>query len=149
MTTINFDEKSAELSGGEKTTLRSVVNAVRKDDKVQKVIVAAWSDRQLPNNNDAKLPEADQELAKQRMDAVAKALTEMGVGEVETYNMAENPNWMSDVFNTKDAQVKDVVRKDKKADETANVIGAKINEKGGPSKAVVIVVGENDPKSAH
>ena len=50
--TLSFDEKSAELTSSEKDELQRIVRDVRaklgEGDRIDRITVAAWSDKRLP-----------------------------------------------------------------------------------------------------
>src|SRR5690606_17748749 len=106
ITTVRFESGSAELSESARSDLRSLVQSVRDDSKVEKVIVASWADKLLPSHSDAKLTEQDRNLANKRSENVEKALKDLGAKDVETYSMAEHPNWIQKTFATDEAEIK-------------------------------------------
>jgi len=139
-TTVSFESSSSDLSDWEKSNLRSVVEAAKRDQKVEKVIVAAWSDEDYPASDQKELSDSAKELADERAKAIETALEEYGADNVEVHSMAERPNWFADTFNLRSAQIKRGTAAEGAAqDEQANKIGETLRNKGGPGKAVVIV----------
>lgn len=140
--TVSFNSNSAELSDGEKVTLRAAVKAVQSDKKIERVIVAAWSDRALPANEKDKLSDSAMELANKRAENIKKVLIEVGVKNVDVYSMATQPNWFQKAFKTDDAQIKESLKGKKITDDIDKSIANRLALKGGPGKAAVIIVPE-------
>jgi len=141
--TVNFEDKSANVSSTEEMTLKSLVKSSRDDGKIEKVIIAVWSDKDLPVNKKS-LSGDERRLADKRAEQVKTILKDAGVTEIETYTMADKANWFENVFNMSDAKVKKGVAgkgmpKDPKYRKIANVL----KDKGGASKAVVIIKRRN------
>ncbi|MGE0173977.1 MAG: OmpA family protein [Oligoflexales bacterium] len=143
ISSITFSKGDASLSASEKTSLRSVVNAVRDDDNIDKIIVATWADEQLPTNRKIELSKSAKDLAEKRGDNVKDVLKELGASDVEIHSMAEQPLWIEKVFGTDDAQVKDSLAGKKVDDREPRKIAEILADKGGASKAVVIVKRKN------
>jgi hypothetical protein len=136
---ISFDEGSALLTERDKSVLRSLVRDAVAKGTIDQITVAAWSDKTLPAQG-RKLLDVDRDLAAERADAIKAFLkTDMEVADVDTYNMAENANWLARTFNTRDAELKSVFGR-----AGADVPVTKdefylIKKDGGPSMAVAIV----------
>lgn len=141
--TVSFDKGSATLTEGEKTSLRAAVTAARGDAKLSRVVVAAWSDSDLPRNNDVKLSEQERDLAEKRADNIETFLETIEVGNVDTYSMAEHANWFERMFKTDEAQIKKSMKGMEINEETERTLAEKLTSKGGPSKAAVLIITEN------
>ncbi|WP_141733455.1 OmpA family protein [Oligoflexus tunisiensis] len=137
ITAVTFKKGSATLSKSDASSLRAVYKAVLNDNTVDKVIVAAWADEQMPSGG--KLSDAQVELADKRADAIENLLEKMGNKNVDTYNMAKDATWIGKVFETQNAEVKEAVKGTPADDPNANRIAQLLEAKGGVSKAVVIV----------
>lgn len=137
MTAIKFAKDSDALTDGEKQSIRAFVTAAKNNGKVDKFIVAAWSDEEMPKG-DKKLSDKQKNLADDRNHAVKQALKEAGADDVEGFSMATDANWIQKTFNTEGAQLKGE-GKIKDADDqfTAN-IGQRLRSKGGPGTAVIV-----------
>jgi hypothetical protein len=137
-TTITFEAGSARLSDLDKAALRKVVQEARSRGELDEVTVAAWSDRSLPERG-SKLSDAVRNLADRRAKAIADVLkTDFAVSDVDTFNMAENSNWLARTFNTKEAELKSVFGRKGASTPIKNSEYMVIKETGGPSEAVVI-----------
>jgi hypothetical protein len=86
------------------------------------------------------LTEADRDLASKRAEAISSVLkTELEVGDVDTYNMAERANWLARTFGTRQAELKSVFAKKGADTPVTNAEFHVIKNEGGPSEAVVVV----------
>lgn len=141
---VSFAKGGFALSENETRSLRAVYKSVLRDDSVKKVIVAAWADREGIRAGE-KLSDADVALADKRTDAVKKVLTEVGAKNFELHNMAQDATWIAKTFKTRDAAVKEAMKKGnaKEKDTEVNAIVRLLEEKGGAGKAVVIVARSN------
>lgn len=137
--TISFDTGSAMLTESARTSLRDLVRNARAAGEIDQVTVAAWSDKALPTGK-TDLAEADRDLADKRADAISSVLkTELEVGDVDTYNMAERANWLARTFNTRQAELKSIFAKKGADTPVTNAEFHVIKNEGGPSEAVVVV----------
>jgi hypothetical protein len=137
--TISFDKGSAMLSETARASLRDLVKDARASGTIDQVTVAAWSDKALPMGK-RDLTEADRDLASKRADAISSVLkTELEVGDVDTYNMAERANWLARTFGTRQAELKSVFAKKGADTPVTNAEFQVIKNEGGPSEAVVVV----------
>lgn len=137
--TLNFKNGSTTLEQSELDELKTLVDASKNKAAIEKVMVATWSDKEYPAGQGEKLAEADTKLAEQRAETIKKALSGLGVAKVETYSMAEHPNWISKAFNSEQAKVKGEGTVKSADDQLASEIGKKLRENGGPGTAVVLV----------
>lgn len=138
ITKIEFAEGSATLSEAEKIGLRALVKSVRDDSRVEGIVVAAWSDHHYPEVG-KKLSDADVELADRRQRSVEAVLDELGIYNISTYSMAEHPSWIGKVFFTEESKVKKSIEGEEVEDRDAVALAATLQNRGGPSSAVVIV----------
>lgn len=138
-TSVTFNVGSAALSEADKASIRKVVQDARSKGTLQQVTVAAWSDKTLPRRGQ-KLMDQDRDLADMRANAIRDVLkAELAVTDVDTYNMAENSNWLARTFNTRDAELKSVFARRGEPVPVTNSEYHLIREVGGPSEAVVLV----------
>ncbi|MDQ3230858.1 MAG: hypothetical protein M3Q07_03475 [Pseudobdellovibrionaceae bacterium] len=144
--TVTFPKGSSELSADDQARLRELVPAWQKDKDIDKVIVAAWSDLQYPKQQSTRLPESARDLAEKRADRIEDFVEKLGVADVDTFSMAEKPNWFQKVLHTDAAQIKGEA-KDMKVDSlNEDRIHRILDSKGGPSKAVIILKRNFDPQ---
>lgn len=104
---IEFTPGSSVLSENAKTSLNSVMDQARKDGKIDQVIVLSWSDHEYPSPSMKKLSKPQTELAEKRNKAVENYVKNIRSVDVDTYNMAAQPNALSKWFNTTDKKLKD------------------------------------------
>jgi outer membrane protein OmpA-like peptidoglycan-associated protein len=152
MTVVGFAAGQSVLSDAEKRTLQSLADSVRNEKNLQEIVVAAWSDKEYPASADQKLTVADNNLANARADTVKSALVSGGVppAKINTHSMATHPGWMAKTFRTKDAKLKGAVSaKEKDVEDTVvATIGKELRAKGGPGKAIMVVV-RSETSSSH
>ncbi len=137
MTAIKFAKGSDALTDSERQTIRAFVTAAKNNGKVDKFIVATWSDQEMPKG-DAKLNEKQKNLADDRSHAVKQALKEAGAADVEGFSMAERANWIQKTFNTEGAQLKGAGKAKDAEDQVVVQIGDRLRSKGGPGSAVIV-----------
>lgn len=137
--TIRFEPGSSVIPDADKMKLRTLITETRDKENVTGVTVAAWSDKAFPMK-DAKLLESDRELAANRAQAVESFLTsQLDISDVDTYNMAENSNWLARTMNTKDAELKSIFSKKGEAAPVTDAEFRVIRNVGSPMEAVVVV----------
>ena len=125
--TVVFGKGSAVLTASQKTSLDQFARRMANDARLDKMIVAAWSDTRDPQAIGKKEVEADRKLAHARADAVKKALTADGIKNVSVYDVAETPNWFSAELGTPTAN-----------EAMMASIGEQLQQKGGAGTAVVV-----------
>jgi hypothetical protein len=137
-TTITFGAGSAMLTENDKADLKKLVQDAESRGEIDQVTVAAWSDKALPMKGQ-KLADADRDLASQRASAISDYLkSATDVGDVDSYNMAENSNWLARTFNTKGSELKSVFSKKGAKNPVSNAEFRLIKQEGGSNEAVVI-----------
>jgi len=123
-----------------------------KEDKVESIKVAAWSDQEFVPEQD--LPEQARELAKNRAEAVENYISEQLKvdADITTFNMAEQAGLIARTFNTQEAELRSLFAREGGPEEAR--IEAKnpelihIRDEGGPSKAVVVISMEQKSNGA-
>ncbi|MGE0173781.1 MAG: hypothetical protein AB7T49_13370 [Oligoflexales bacterium] len=118
ISTVTFKQGSSEVPQSGQPSLRAAVNAMRADSRVDRIVVAVWPDKALPAT-EKDFSKRDQKLIDKRAESLKRALENLGAEDVETYTMAEHPEWAQEKANTG--------------------IAESIKSKGGPGKAVIIV----------
>ena len=139
--TIAFERGSASLSDEAKLNLKQMVDDIRARGDVDKIKIAAWSDRPFMGESD--LAKADRNLAKERLDAINNYLKdELDVSNTDYFNMAERSNWLARLFRTEDAELKSVfARADTPISDDEFQM---IKKHGSPGHAVVVARREID-----
>ncbi len=104
--------------------------------------------RRNPAARTEDLASGDLKLADKRADAIKDFLKRKDVGaDVDTYNMAKHPGWISRTFKTDESFLKQALPKSKattREDLALEYFGKILREKAGPSTAAVIVRGAGE-----
>lgn len=103
---ISFEPGSTGLTESAKSSLRSVVEQAKSAGKLDEAIVMSWSDEEYPSKDVKKLPKNQRDLAENRNKAVKEFIKSVQKMDIDTYNMASQPNTISKWFNTPDARLK-------------------------------------------
>jgi len=103
---ISFEPGSTGLTESAKSSLRSVVDQAKAAGKLDEAIVMSWSDEEYPSKEVKKLPKYQRDLADNRNKAVKDFIKSVQKMDIDTYNMASQPNTVSKWFNTTDARLK-------------------------------------------
>jgi hypothetical protein len=103
---ISFEPGSTGLTESAKSSIQQVVSQAKNAGKLDEAIVMSWSDEEYPAKDVKKLPKAQRDLADQRNKAVKDYVKSIQRMDVDTYNMASQPNVLSKWFNTTDAKLK-------------------------------------------
>jgi hypothetical protein len=103
---ISFEPGSTGLTESAKSSLQQVVSQAKTAGKLDEAIVMSWSDEEYPAKDVKKLPKAQRDLADKRNKAVKDYVKSIQKMDVDTYNMASQPNVLSKWFNTTDAKLK-------------------------------------------
>lgn len=103
---IQFAQGSAALSESSKASLKALMEQSSYSGKLDEIIVLSWADEEYPSKNLRKLPKAQRDLAEKRNQSVAEYLKSMKNMDIDTYNMAKQPNTLSKWFNTTDTRLK-------------------------------------------
>ena len=142
---IKFDQGVKNLTKNQKTDLQETLNAVRKGHVIEKVIIAAWSDKKLPVNSN--LSNEDTDLAAARLESVKTIVQDMFVDiDIDAYNLSERANWFENAFNTDDSKLKSLFKNDKNAPVDEPTFYS-IRKNGGPSKVVLMIKRKKVAKS--
>ncbi|MCX6116515.1 MAG: hypothetical protein NT027_03165 [Proteobacteria bacterium] len=136
---VNFAEGSSAISETERLNLSAVVSAVRVNSTISKAIVASWADKNYPTAKGQRLSKAERRLADARNESIKTALTNIGVQTIDSHTMAEQPNWISKVFNSEDSMIKGEGKITDPNDLFSAQVGNLLRERGGPGKSVVII----------
>ncbi len=103
---IDFSQSSAVLSSGATTSLKAAVQQAQQQGKINQILVLSWADEEYPSKRREKLSKQQGALADNRNLAIKRYFSPMKNVDVETYNMAKQPNTLSRWFNTTDYKLK-------------------------------------------
>jgi len=135
---VTFAEGSTTLSQDLKNQIAQLVTDARAKGQIQNVKVLAWADKEYPMPK-VKLADGDVSLAQKRAAAIDKYLhDDLGVSNIDKYNMAERPNKIEQWFKTSDARVKNSAEQNGTAPRTKEETGV-FGLKGQASKALILV----------
>ncbi|HYX34559.1 MAG TPA: hypothetical protein VE954_15765 [Oligoflexus sp.] len=138
--TLTFPKGSAELSASDQVRLRELMPTWKTQKDLDKVIVAAWSDQAYPVEKGARLSDAARDLAERRAEKIENFIEAFtGADDVDTFSMAEKPNWFQKTFATDAAQIKGAANNRQVDSLNEDRIHKILDSKGGPSKAVIIL----------
>lgn len=103
---IQFDQGRSTLTPGAQEELRKAVEQARSMGEVDEITVAVWSDMEYPTRQ-KKLSKTQLDLADKRADEVERFLDRnFDVDEIRVHNMAKQPNALSQILSTPDADLK-------------------------------------------
>ena len=136
--TISFEKGNSVLTAASRNKLKELVTTAERTGKINEIQLATWSDNPAPREGE-ELSKVDKELAEARKEIIVKYLKSLKVSDVDSYNMAERANWLSRTFQTDGAELKAEVGQG--ADMPMSKKEFQVfKDKGGPSKAVVLVM---------
>ena len=105
---------------------------------IEHVYIAVWSDQEYPYKKEQILEENQRKLAKTRLDNLRNHFAETFPDiEIRSFNMAEHSGFWSNLFGTKDADLKEAVANKDGADVETELQA--IAEQAKPSVAVMSV----------
>ena len=136
MVKVTFDENSANISDSSMTAVTDFVKATAAESKVERYLVAAWADKEIPAKG--QLSSGQQKLATSRANRLQKALGAAGATNIGTFEMTSQPNWIQKTFSTETAEIKGKGLSVTDNEILLKEIGQKIRNNGGPRTAVII-----------
>jgi hypothetical protein len=142
MAKITFDEGSPDLSNESFATLADFVKKANSESKVDRFVVATWSDDAYPAKGE--LTHKKRELAESRSENIKKGLSAKGITNVDFFEMTKQPNWLQRVFSTKTAEIKNKGSNSTPHERLLKEIGQKLREQGGPRTAVIVAKFKNE-----
>lgn len=109
---IDFDKNSSALDKDSRNKLRNKVQALKKGDQLTQITIAGYSDQAYPPKANQKLSDRDEDLADKRIESVKDAVSDLeGVGiDVESYNLAKDPNPIQKMLGTSDQKLKSKIK---------------------------------------
>ena len=103
---VEFDEGKYNLQPGEADEIKNAINEAKKNGQIAEVKVLSWADQEYPAKG-TKAPKSSVKLANNRADTIKTVMkNELGVKDVDTYNMAQRPNTIQELIKTNSAKVK-------------------------------------------
>lgn len=138
--TLSFEKGVTTLSDSQRSELNEITNKYKEDDRDMDVTIATWSDEPIPNKNKS-LSSEQRKIADQRSDSIKEYMKDLKleVDDYETYNMAENPNFLARTFNTEESKLKKAVKSEDADDDVLKSKYKLIKEQGREGMSVVIV----------
>jgi len=143
--TVNFAKGSSDLTDAEKAALRNAAKGMQDKKRLDKAVVAVWADQAMPRGQGQALSDAEVELADKRLNKIEDVLDKADVDNTDAYNMSKGSNWLQDLLETDTAEVKQAVKTGRDTpDPRLASIADTLKRQGGPGKAVVIFVDEQE-----
>lgn len=103
---IDFSQSSAILSKSAISSLEAAIQQAKQRGEINQIIVLSWADEEYPSEKRNTLSNQQNALAESRNSAIKRYFNVMKNIDVETYNMAEQPNALSRWFNSTDTKLK-------------------------------------------
>lgn len=139
---ISFTKGSSELSDESRTALVNFSKSTRNEYKVDRFIIASWSDLNYPSKGELSAPQ--NELAELRAKHIKSALQSTGAEQVDSFIMTKRPNWIQRAFSTETAEIKNQGSNRTSNQRLLKSVGKKLKENGGPMSAVVVAKFTNE-----
>lgn len=107
VTELVFRKGKNQLSPDAHTQLSKVLDQARAHGQIQDVKVITWADAEYPSANTKALSAGQVKLATRRNDEIKRFIKNLDRAvNVTTYNMAERPGAVSELFGTSNAHIK-------------------------------------------
>lgn len=137
---VEFDENSSSIDAASKRELREKILKLKRSNALDQITVAAFSDQAYPPAPDKKLSSRDSDLADKRISSVESVFDDLeGMSiNVETYNLAEDPNTLEKWFNTTDYKLKTALKNNMVVDASTPRDLRLIKDKGEEGSALVV-----------
>ena len=108
---INFDKESSKLTDSSKVAIDQLITKALLSGKIDELLVLSWSDYDYPNTEKKELSRSQEDLAAKRNSSIEDYIDQSRDLDVDTYNMAERPNYMFSWINSSDSRVKQSFQK--------------------------------------
>ncbi|MGZ3652335.1 MAG: hypothetical protein ACXVB9_17800 [Bdellovibrionota bacterium] len=148
--TVAFEIGVFALSKPDKDKIRGLLREARAKAKskgsIERVLVAAWSDKKFPREGQS-LQREDRELAENRASVISNFLRyELEVDNIDSHNMAEPPSWLARTLKSSDEKLKSNFERHAATFPLAKDAFQIVREVGGAGRAVIVVeeVGQHD-----
>jgi hypothetical protein len=142
MVKITFDEGSSTLSNSSMTAIADFVKATKDESKVERYLVASWSDKEFPTKGE--LSSSQRKLAASRAERIKSSLSAAGAAKIDTFEMTKQPNWIQRAFSTETAEIKNKGMSATHDEKLLKEIGQRLRNNGGPHTAVIIAKFKNE-----
>lgn len=104
---LQYKKGTSDLTEESKKRLNNLVQTASSQGRLDEIKVLSWADQEYPSAQQKKLSQAQRDLANRRNENVENYIESMKWNvDVDTYNMAKQPNAFSRWFNTSDARLK-------------------------------------------
>lgn len=126
---IKFDKGSRDLSADAKAELERAISSARANGEIDDVTVVVWSDLEYPGKG-KKLSSTQVKLAEDRGEQIEDYLSEdldISSYRVGVHNMGEKPNFLSEFFQTADADLKERLQSEGLAPTPGTISGQASN----------------------
>jgi hypothetical protein len=135
---VEFDEGQSALKANDADEIKAAVAEAKKAGNVTEVKILSWADQEYPAKG-TKAPKASVSLADERANKIKDMVKkDLGVKDVDVYNMAKRPNAVQDILKTSTAKVKAEMETSGAAPTKSEDTGL-FGLKGKKSAAVVLV----------
>lgn len=137
---IDFEENSSNITAEKRRELRDKILSLKRDKGLDQITVAAFSDQSYPPAPNHKLSSRDSDLADKRISSVQSVFNDLeGMRiDVETFNLAEDPNTFEKWFNTADYRLKNALKNNMVADSKSSRNLRLIKDKGEEGSAIIV-----------
>jgi hypothetical protein len=136
VTEVQFNRGMASLNADAIDKINNLVSRARNTGEIDEIKVISWADQEYPSKNVKALPRVQRDLAAQRNAEIKNQIEGISTKiDVDTYNMAERPGALSELFKTQNAKLKHNL-------EIAGIptTASKVKMPSKASKAVVMVI---------
>ncbi len=142
---LNFKKGVSKISAVDQESIEALVTSIKeKKQKIDQAHIAVWSDRAF--SMAAALPQKDRDLAEERIATIEDELeSRFGIGNVESYNMAQRSNWFARAYGSSDKELKTLFATQGAPANVAPEDFQTVKAKGGPTKAVILIELEAAP----
>jgi hypothetical protein len=144
---VSFKNGSAVVDQSSKNSLKGLFRSLKGELIGAEIVIGAWSDKDFPLDPNTSLTANDAALAKARAESVERAIKKLGIQtKIQIINFGEQNTLLSNLFRLgSDApEVKDAVQSGATDSRKIAAVSQHMKDKGGASKAVVLVRRESD-----
>lgn len=107
VTEIKFAKGKRHLTTEDRKQLDKLVASAKIHGEVSDIKVVTWADEEYPSPSTKRLSDRQVKLAKRRNDDIKTYLQSLEhKANIDTYNMAERPGALSELFSTSNARIK-------------------------------------------
>jgi hypothetical protein len=107
VTELSFATGSDALTSNDEAKINQALSTAEASGAIKEVKVLSWSDQGYPTANATAPSDGQKSLARERNSEVANYLKSHDSKlSIKTYNMAERPNMVQELFKTEDERMK-------------------------------------------